>query len=283
MTQATRVYSTPPTNTSAIDPTRRRFLTVAAAASMTGLSPAIAAITTTAQAAGEGINLSANTINVLAPKTPSKEITPSQGIEGDPIYGAIEKHQAAAIVWDAAVDVEAKFPAGPEWGIERERIHEAWCDARNALDDVAIDLINTAPTTLAGIARALNYISDDLAFLAAHPTRRSNSEAIAHRRAFKEAMRQRIREIAASRGLSDEEIKPVLSLKHQRVAEFVDKHGVNFEWLYEGRGRTFEKDPIRLNPNMTGNEFAAVVTMLPEADQQAIRATVSEILQERDQ
>jgi hypothetical protein len=34
-----------------------------------------------AKAAAEEINLSANKISVLAPKTPSKEITPSQGIE----------------------------------------------------------------------------------------------------------------------------------------------------------------------------------------------------------
>ncbi len=34
-----------------------------------------------AKAAAEGINLSANEISNLVPKTPSKEITPSQGIE----------------------------------------------------------------------------------------------------------------------------------------------------------------------------------------------------------
>jgi hypothetical protein len=34
-----------------------------------------------AKAAADGINLSANKISVLSPKTPSKEITPSQGIE----------------------------------------------------------------------------------------------------------------------------------------------------------------------------------------------------------
>jgi hypothetical protein len=126
-------------------------------------------------------------------------------------------------------------------------------------------------------------IADDLAFLAAHPVRRSNSEEMAHRREFKEAMRQRIRDIAASRDLSDEEIKPALSLKHHEIAEFTEKHGVNLEWLLEGKGRIFNKDPIRLSPNMSGNEFAAVVTTMPEADQQAIRATVREILQERDQ
>jgi hypothetical protein len=122
-------------------------------------------------------------------------------------------------------------------------------------------------------------IADDLAFLAAHPVRRSNSEAMARSREFKEVMRQRIREIAASRDLSDEEIKPVLSLKHQRVAEFVDKHGVNFKWLYEGMGSIFKTGPKLLE---VGNPATVVATM-PEADQQAIRATVREILQECDQ
>ena len=126
-------------------------------------------------------------------------------------------------------------------------------------------------------------IADDLAFLAAHPVRRPNSEAMARRREFKDAMRQRIRDIAASRDLSDEEIKPVLKLKHHAIARFTEVHGVNLEWLLEGKGRIFEKDPITLNPNMTGSEFAAVVTTLPMADQQAIGAMVREILQERDQ
>ncbi len=126
-------------------------------------------------------------------------------------------------------------------------------------------------------------IADDEAFLAAHPTRRSNSEAMAHRREFKEAMRQRIRDIAASRDLSDEEIGPVLKLKHHEIANFTEKHGVNLAWLLEGKGRIFEKDPIGLNPNMTGSEFAAVVTTLPMADQQMITTMVREILQERDQ
>jgi len=100
---------------------------------------------------------------------------------------------------------------------------------------------------------------------------------------FKEAMRQRIREIAASRDLSDEEIKPVLRLKHQEIGEFTEKNGVNLEWLLEGKGRIFKKDPIRLSPNMTGGEFAAMVATMPMADQQAISAMVYEILQERNQ
>ena len=127
--------------------------------------------------------------------------------------------------------------------------------------------------------RLKHAISEDLAFLAAHPTRRSNSEAMARTREFKEVMRQRIREIAASRGLSDEEIKPVWSLKHQRVTEFVEKHGVNFKWLYEGMGSIFKTGPRLLE---VGNPATVIATM-PMADQQEIRATVREILQERDQ
>jgi hypothetical protein len=68
-----------------VDRTRRRFLTVVGAVSVVGIPAATA----------EGINLGANKINVLAPKTPAKEITPSQGIEGDPIYAAIEAHRKA--------------------------------------------------------------------------------------------------------------------------------------------------------------------------------------------
>ena len=79
-------------------------------------------------------------------------------------------------------------------------------------------------------------------------------------------MRQRIRDIAASRGLSGEEIKPILRLKHQQIGEFTEKHGVNLEWLLEGKGRIFKKDPIRLAPTMTGDD-----------------AMVREILQERGQ
>jgi hypothetical protein len=87
--------------------------------------------------------------------------------------------------------------------------------------------------------RVEKAIADDLAWLTAHPTRRSNSEAMARSREFKEAMRQRIRDIAASRNLSDEKIRPVLKLKHHEIAKFTEEHGVNLEWLLEGVGRIF--------------------------------------------
>jgi hypothetical protein len=111
----------------------------------------------------------------------------------------------------------------------------------------------------------------------------SNSETMARNREFKEAMRQRIRDIAASRDLSAEDIKGVMTLKHHEIANFTEKHGVNVEWLLEGKGRVFEKDRIRLGPNSTGAELAAVVRTLPEAEQQMIEAAVDRLLQERDQ
>jgi hypothetical protein len=123
--------------------------------------------------------------------------------------------------------------------------------------------------------RVERAIADDVAFLAAHPTKKSkpmSTEAKVRRRNFKEAMRRRIKDIAASRDIPDYEIRPVLSLRHRHIGEFVEKHGVNLEWLLEGKGRIFKKDPI-----------AAVVATIPEADEQAIRTMVREILQERDQ
>jgi hypothetical protein len=126
-------------------------------------------------------------------------------------------------------------------------------------------------------------IADDLASLAAYPVRRSNGEAWARRREFRDAMRQRIRDIAASRDLSQEDIKAVMKLKHHEIAEFTEKHGVNVEWLLEGKGRIFKKDPIRLSPNSTGAEFAAVVATMPMAGQQAIRTMVRDLSQERNQ
>ncbi len=111
--------------------------------------------------------------------------------------------------------------------------------------------------------------------------RRTNSGAMARRRDFNEAMRQRIRDIAVSRDLSDEQIKPVLTLKHHEIAKFTKKHDVNVEWLLEGKGRIFEKDPITLNPNMSAAELAALVRTLPEAEQQMIEAAVDWLLKER--
>lgn len=39
------------------------------------------------------------------------------------------------------------------------------------------------------------------------------------------------------------EIRPVLSLRHRYIGEFTTKYNVNLEWLLEGEGRIFKKDP----------------------------------------
>jgi hypothetical protein len=163
MTKATRVHSTPPTSTSAtnpprpVDQARRHLLTVAA-----GGAVAAMAITTTAQAAGEGINLSANKINVLAPKTPSKEITPSQGIEGDPIFAVIERHRKACIEHNEAIHIHMDFEEIGMTGAKLEKYESLVAETDAAyyrLDDVGCDLINTKPTTLAGILALCRYIT----------------------------------------------------------------------------------------------------------------------------
>jgi hypothetical protein len=85
------------------------------------------------------------------------------GHAADPIFAAIEKHRAAAAVWDAAVGVRASFPEGPEpmtderWE-ERDRLDAAEEDAREPLVDAGVDLVGTKPTTLAGIIAAISYI-----------------------------------------------------------------------------------------------------------------------------
>jgi hypothetical protein len=96
--------------------------------------------------------------------------------------------------------------------------------------------------------RIKRSIADDEAWLAAHPTKRTgNVEACAkrleERRAFKEAMRQRIREIAASLNLSDIQIKPALKLKHEAIGHFCQTYSVNIGWLLEGVGPIFKAWP----------------------------------------
>jgi hypothetical protein len=81
----------------------------------------------------------------------------------DPIYAAIEKHKAAAAVWDAAVNVRADFPEGPapmtdERWEERCRLDDAVDDAREPFVDAGLDLVGTKPTTPAGIIAAINYV-----------------------------------------------------------------------------------------------------------------------------
>jgi hypothetical protein len=90
-------------------------------------------------------------------------------------------------------------------------------------------------------------IADDIAWLAAHPTKRSNTEAVARRREFREAMRGRIRKVAVTLKLSDDEIRRPLSLRHKAIAEFFQVYAVNLKWLYEGVGPMFNGGPVSLS------------------------------------
>ncbi len=96
-----------------------------------------------------------------------------------------------------------------------------------------------------------------------------------------EEMRQRIRDVAASRDLSEEQIKPALTLKHHEIARFTEKHGVSLEWLLEGMGRMFTMDPMGHTPKKSVAQLAALVRTLPEAEQRKIEAVIDLFLEER--
>jgi hypothetical protein len=109
-----------------VDPTRRRLLTIAAAASIAGVSPAIAS-----------------------------------ALPDDPIYAAIERHRAACEAHREAVRVEFAFE---EVGMTGEKLRQyqilqvATSAAFDDMDDVGCDLVNTKPTTLAGIVALCRYV-----------------------------------------------------------------------------------------------------------------------------
>jgi hypothetical protein len=142
MTQADSVHSTPPTNTSAtnppgpVDTTRRRFITIAAGASIISVG-----------------SLAAVAMPISA--------TPVSDAPIDPIYAAIERHKAAGIVWDAAVDVRSHFNdlhMTDEQRKQRDLLDDAVEDAWKPCEQAGIDLITTEPITHAGIVAAIRYI-----------------------------------------------------------------------------------------------------------------------------
>ncbi|WP_156928031.1 hypothetical protein [Bradyrhizobium sp. Tv2a-2] len=59
-------------------------------------------------------------------------------------------------------------------------------------------------------------------------------------------MRPHIRDVAAARDLTEEDIKPVLKLKHEEIGHFCERHGVNAEWLLEGKGHILKKAPATI-------------------------------------
>jgi hypothetical protein len=57
------------------------------------------------------------------------------------------------------------------------------------------------------------------------------------KREMREAIRGRIRDFAAARDLSAEDIKPAMTTKHFELAQFAEKYSVSIEWLIIGKGR----------------------------------------------
>jgi len=147
MTQADSVLSTPPTNTSAIDqpmfppvdPTRRRFLTVAAVGSVVGAgSLAAAAMASSIPQA------------VTVPSIASSPALP------DPVFGLIEAHRKADRDFDAALDEQGRLERiGDE--AAADLVGEAPCHA--AFN--AFDVLLAAPAaTLPGIVAKLADLHD---------------------------------------------------------------------------------------------------------------------------
>jgi hypothetical protein len=88
----------------------------------------------------------------------------------DPIFAAIERHKAAGVAWDTAVNVRADYD---EADVDQtERLQDVVDDAWEPCVQAGGDLINTAPTTLAGIIAAIGYLriqmSDDGTYMPRH-------------------------------------------------------------------------------------------------------------------
>jgi hypothetical protein len=56
------------------------------------------------------------------------------------------------------------------------------------------------------------------------------------RRAFNEALRARMRWVAAQRGVPDDQMKWLGRIRHQDLAEFVQKHRLVWAWVFCGEG-----------------------------------------------
>jgi hypothetical protein len=130
MTQADRVHSTPPINTSAlpVDPTRRRLLTIATGGAVAAAIPAAA------QAAAPAV---------------------------DPISAAIDMHRQAVAALDTAADVRAAFDdvnMNDEQRTQLDVLEAAVDDAWDRLEEVGINLVNAEITTLAGILALCRYV-----------------------------------------------------------------------------------------------------------------------------
>ena len=132
MTQADRVLSTPPLNTH-IDTNRRRFLTVAAGASVASVG-----------------------ILAAAAAMPAA-VTDSSACAIDPAFALIAVHRAAEIAHGEVID--AQDEAEDKYGIHSEEAWEA-ADRWGAMGDEVNAICWKLATTLAGVAAVLRFANE---------------------------------------------------------------------------------------------------------------------------
>jgi hypothetical protein len=132
MDQAKSVLSTPPTNTP-IDKTRRRFLTVAAGASISS----VGALTVAAMPA-------------TAPDRSACAV--------DPAFALIAEKLAADVAHCEAIDVQDEAESGSGVGSDAAwEASERCCIACQAVNEADWRLATMPPTTLAGVAAVLRF------------------------------------------------------------------------------------------------------------------------------
>jgi len=88
--------------------------------------------------------------------------SPAAAVAADPIYAAIERHMDLTKAYNAAWEVRAGFKDFGKMTEDEKAQLRQFNDATDAahlpLEAAALDLINTVPTTQAGIIAALRYI-----------------------------------------------------------------------------------------------------------------------------
>jgi hypothetical protein len=137
MTQADSVLSTPPTNTSAInpiDPTRRSFIALAASASIISVG-----------------SLAAVAMPIAVTAIPAAEAATT-----DPAFARIAEKLAADVVHCETIDAQDEA----EFGDDTDAKAEAWqrcCDACRFVNQADWRLATTPPTSLAGVAAVLRF------------------------------------------------------------------------------------------------------------------------------
>ena len=132
MTKADSVHSTPPTNTP-VDTTRRRFITIAAGASIVSVGSLVAAAAIPATA----------------------------NVTSDPAFALIAEKPAADVAHgeacDALSEAENRYGVGSE---EAEDLYERGGPACDAAMEACWPLATTPPTTLAGVAAVLRFANE---------------------------------------------------------------------------------------------------------------------------